>query len=92
MGDLTTDQKVRADEVAQRMVELLAQREPAEIASFAQPLWDLLAGQSGELLRPVPLKDLADVPGAHSNLQARDGAGIWPRGHHASDLRLDDRP
>jgi len=34
---------VRADEVAQRMVELLAPREPAEIVAFAQPLWDLLA-------------------------------------------------
>ncbi|WP_043515865.1 MULTISPECIES: DUF4240 domain-containing protein [unclassified Actinoplanes] len=37
------DGSLQADEVAQRMVELLAEREPAEIASFAQPLWDLLA-------------------------------------------------
>ncbi|GLX97612.1 DUF4240 domain-containing protein [Herbidospora sp. NBRC 101105] len=37
------DAGARADEVARRVVELLAQRRPAEIVAFEQPLWDLLA-------------------------------------------------
>ncbi|WP_020519637.1 DUF4240 domain-containing protein [Catelliglobosispora koreensis] len=32
-----------AEAVAERLVDLLEEREPAEIVAFAQPLWDLLA-------------------------------------------------